>query len=54
MGAYEIDFRVLSGSDIRWISARGQGDDADHEDEPVSQIRSEQVRIQLIELCNSL
>src|SRR3954466_12624650 len=29
VGAYEIDFRVLSGSDIRWISARGQGDDAD-------------------------
>src|SRR5438270_10112392 len=29
VGAYEIDFRVLTGSDIRWISARGQGDDAD-------------------------
>jgi len=29
MGAYEIDFRILSGGDIRWISARGQGDDAD-------------------------
>jgi two-component sensor histidine kinase len=29
VGAYEIDFRILSGSDIRWISARGQGDDAD-------------------------
>src|SRR3982075_678239 len=29
LGAYEIDFRILSGSDIRWISARGQGDDAD-------------------------
>jgi two-component sensor histidine kinase len=29
VGSYEIDFRVLSGSDIRWISARGQGDDAD-------------------------
>jgi len=28
VGAYEIDFRVLSGKDIRWISARGQGDDA--------------------------
>ena len=26
---YEIDFRILFGSDIRWISARGQGDDAD-------------------------
>src|SRR3954467_7019624 len=29
VGAYEIDFRILSGRDIRWISARGQGDDAD-------------------------
>ena len=29
IGAYEIDFRILSGRDIRWISARGQGDDAD-------------------------
>jgi two-component sensor histidine kinase len=29
VGAYEIDFRILSGHDIRWISARGQGDDAD-------------------------
>jgi two-component sensor histidine kinase len=28
-GPYEIDFRILSGNDIRWISARGQGDDAD-------------------------
>lgn len=24
VGAYEIDFRILSGADIRWISARGQ------------------------------
>ena len=29
LGAYEIDFRVRSGPNIRWISARGQGDDAD-------------------------
>src|SRR3954453_16762544 len=29
VGAYEIDFRILSGRDVRWISARGQGDDAD-------------------------
>lgn len=27
MGAYEIDFRILHGEDVRWISARGQGDD---------------------------
>ena len=29
VGAYEIDFRILAGNDIRWISARGQGDDVD-------------------------
>jgi two-component sensor histidine kinase len=29
VGAYEIDFRILAGEDVRWISARGQGDDAD-------------------------
>jgi two-component sensor histidine kinase len=29
VGPYEIDFRIRSGMDIRWISARGQGDDAD-------------------------
>ena len=29
VGAYEIDFRILSANEIRWISARGQGDDAD-------------------------
>jgi len=27
VGAYEIDFRILVGDDIRWISARGLGDD---------------------------
>jgi two-component sensor histidine kinase len=32
VGPYEIDFRILSGNDIRWISARGQGDDADMAD----------------------
>jgi two-component sensor histidine kinase len=29
VGAYEIDFRIQADGDIRWISARGQGDDAD-------------------------
>lgn len=29
VGAYEIDFRILVGDEVRWISARGQGDDAD-------------------------
>jgi two-component sensor histidine kinase len=26
-GAYEIDFRILLGDDVRWISARGRGAD---------------------------
>ena len=29
VGPYEIDFRVIVEDDVRWISARGQGDDAD-------------------------
>lgn len=28
VGAYEIDFRILFGTKIRWISTRGQGNDA--------------------------
>ncbi len=28
LGPYEIDFRIVVGDDVRWISARGQGDDA--------------------------
>lgn len=28
MGAYEIDFRIMMGDELKWISARGQGDDA--------------------------
>ncbi|MDQ3478777.1 MAG: histidine kinase [Pseudomonadota bacterium] len=27
-GSYEIDFRILVGDDVRWISARGRGADA--------------------------
>ncbi len=27
LGGYEIDFRILLGDEVRWISARGQGDD---------------------------
>ena len=27
VGPYEIDFRILVGEDVRWISARGHGDD---------------------------
>ena len=29
VGAYEIDFRIMVGDDVRWVSARGQGSDAD-------------------------
>ena len=29
VGAYEIDFRIIVADELRWISARGQGDDAD-------------------------
>ncbi len=28
LGPYEIDFRIMVGDEVRWISARGQGDDA--------------------------
>ncbi len=28
IGAYEIDFRIMIGDELKWISARGQGDDA--------------------------
>lgn len=27
VGPYEIDFRILIGDEVRWISARGRGDD---------------------------
>jgi two-component sensor histidine kinase len=27
LGSYEIDFRIMVGEEVRWISARGQGDD---------------------------
>lgn len=27
IGAYEIDFRIIIGDELKWISARGQGDD---------------------------
>ncbi len=29
VGPYEIDFRTLAGSEVRWISARGRGSDED-------------------------
>jgi two-component sensor histidine kinase len=27
MGQYEIDFRIMIGEEVRWVSARGQGED---------------------------
>ena len=27
VGSYEVDFRILLGEEVRWISARGKGDD---------------------------
>jgi len=27
MGAYEVDFRILHTNEVRWVSARGRGDD---------------------------
>src|SRR5476651_851446 len=29
VGPYEIDFRIMLGDEVRWVSARGQGNDAD-------------------------
>src|ERR1017187_1946663 len=29
VGPYEIDFRIMVGDEVRWVSARGQGNDAD-------------------------
>ncbi|MCW6511888.1 PAS domain-containing protein [Hyphomicrobiales bacterium BP6-180914] len=27
LGAYEVEFRILCGKEVRWVSARGRGDD---------------------------
>jgi two-component sensor histidine kinase len=29
LGPYETDFRILVGDEVRWVAARGKGDDAD-------------------------
>jgi two-component sensor histidine kinase len=34
-GPYEIDFRIMIGEDIRWISARGQAAEAGASDRPM-------------------
>lgn len=36
VGSYEIDFRTIQGSKIRWISARGKGDDIGIKERKVS------------------
>lgn len=38
VGPYEIDFRILVGADVRWISARGQGNDEGIKDRKMSGI----------------
>jgi two-component sensor histidine kinase len=34
-GPYEIDFRIMTGEEIRWISARGRADEAGAPDSPM-------------------
>lgn len=38
VGPYEIDFRIIAKDEIRWVSARGQGDDAGIRDRVMSGI----------------
>lgn len=38
VGPYEIDFRIIIGPDVRWISARGRGNDAGIRDRKMSGI----------------
>src|SRR6059058_4101068 len=54
VGAYEIDFRILSGTDIRWISARGQGDDADIADRIIFGIFLDVTQRKQAEECHEL
>jgi two-component sensor histidine kinase len=54
VGAYEIDFRILTGSDIRWISARGQGDDADIADRIMFGIFLDVTQLKQAEEANEL
>lgn len=35
IGAYEIDFRIIVGEEVRWISARGKGEDLGTDDRHV-------------------
>lgn len=38
IGPYEVDFRIVVHDKIRWVSARGQGDDAGIRDRIMSGI----------------
>lgn len=38
VGPYEIDFRIIAGTDVRWISARGRGNDAGIKDRKMTGI----------------
>lgn len=38
IGPYEIDFRIIVGTDVRWISARGRGNDAGIKDRKMTGI----------------
>ncbi|WP_284776574.1 HWE histidine kinase domain-containing protein [Agrobacterium sp. lyk4-40-TYG-31] len=38
VGSYEIDFRIILGPDVRWISARGRGSDAGIKDRKMTGI----------------
>lgn len=38
VGPYEIDFRIIVGEDVRWISARGRGNDAGIKDRKMTGI----------------
>ncbi|WP_455274137.1 sensor histidine kinase [Rhizobium herbae] len=38
VGPYEVDFRIIVGADVRWISARGRGNDAGIKDRTMTGI----------------
>jgi two-component sensor histidine kinase len=54
VGIYEIDFRILVESAIRWISARGQGNDADIKDRRLFGIFLDVTQRKQVEEANEL
>jgi PAS domain-containing protein len=36
VGPYETDFRIMIGEEVRWVSARGRGNDQDIQTDPCS------------------